>query len=88
MCTPPHLVSVSLCLISIEPEDPERGSEHSSETFIFSQGVQTDFPAEFPTHGSMPGGCTKYLSTAFSSAGPDIRVGSAGLAVDSRLQFR
>lgn len=36
----------------------------------------------------IPGGCTKNPSTAFSSAGADMRVGRAGLAVDSRLQFR
>lgn len=51
MCMPPQLVS-SLCLVSVGSADPERGSEPSSETVNFSQGVQRDFPAEFPTHGS------------------------------------
>lgn len=51
MSVPPQLVS-SLCLVSVGSADPERGSEHSSETVSFSQGVQRDFLAEFPTHGS------------------------------------
>lgn len=51
-CGPPHLVSVSLCLVSVGSDDPGRGSEHSSETVSSSQGGQRDFLAEFPTHGS------------------------------------
>lgn len=68
---PPHLVSVSLSLVSVGFEDPEGGSEHSSERVCFSQGIQSHFHAEFPIRGSR-GWCTKYLSTAFSSAGPDM----------------
>lgn len=38
--------------------------------------------------GSVPGGCTKYLTIVFRSAGLDIREGRAGLTVGSRLQFK